>query len=49
MLKLSKCLPKSLEYLKLKNCGKNVAKYVLELIKKSGVVTPNLKSIVLKF
>jgi len=46
---LVKCLPKSLEKLKLKNCGYDILKDVSELADQKNMVTPKLKSVVLWF
>jgi hypothetical protein len=45
--KLTQCLPKSLEYLCLRECGEGIHEDVSELVEQAAIVTPNLKTLVL--
>jgi hypothetical protein len=46
--KFTQCLPRSLEYLCLKECSGWVEEEVSELVEQAAIVTPNLKTLVLK-
>lgn len=44
---LTQCLPKSLEYLCLRECGEDIDEDISELVEQATIVTPNLKTLVL--